>query len=57
MKPNMIYTNGATEWEVNWEYLYGELPAGEYRIAKKINDFRGTGDYDTYTYYAEFTIG
>ena len=53
----MIYTNGATEWEVNWEYLYGELPAGEYRIAKKINDFRGTGDYDTYTYYAEFTIG
>lgn len=45
-----------TEWEVDWTRLYGELPVGNYRIGKSIMDFRGTGDYDTNTYYAAFDI-
>jgi len=43
-------------WEVNWENLYGELPTGEYRIFKEIMDFRGPGDFDTYSCCAEFSV-
>lgn len=51
-----IPANAETEWEVNWSRLYGELPAGSYRISKTVMDFRGTGDYDTKTYYAGFDL-
>ena len=51
-----IPMNDSVEWEVNWEYTYGKLPPGKYRIYKEIMDFRGTGDYDRYNAYAEFTI-
>lgn len=44
------------EWQVDWEWLYGSLDAGEYRIVKDILDFRNTGDYDKYYLAAEFTI-
>jgi len=44
------------EWAVDWDWLYGSLDAGEYRIVKDIADFRGPGDYDTYYLAAEFTI-
>lgn len=46
----------SSEQELNWEWLYGELAPGEYRIKKKISDFRETGDYDTYTAYAHFFL-
>lgn len=52
----IIPMNDSTEWEVNWIELYGELPAGNYRIGKEIMDFRGSGDYDTNTYYANFKV-
>lgn len=52
----LITMEGTTEWEVNWEWLYGPLPAGTYRISKAIMDFRGTGDYDERVYYAQFEI-
>jgi len=45
-----------SEWEVDWEWLYGSLEAGEYRIIKDVSDFRGTGDYDSYYLAAEFEI-
>ncbi len=45
-----------TEWTVDWEIIYGILPDGKYRIGKEVSDFRETGDYDTYIYYAEFEI-
>lgn len=41
---------------ISWEWLYGALPAGEYRVCKNIMDFRGAGDYDEKMYYAEFSI-
>jgi hypothetical protein len=44
------------EWTVDWNWLYGSLDTGEYRIVKDILDFRATGDYDTYYLVAEFSI-
>ncbi len=51
-----IPMDDTVEWIINWEWLYGKLPVGKYRIGKSIMDFRETGDYDTATYYAEFEI-
>ena len=51
-----IPMDGNTQWKVNWTWIYDKLPAGEYRIAKEIMDFRKTGDYDTCISYAYFTI-
>ena len=44
------------EHDVNWEWLYGALPAGQYRMVKEVMDFRDTGDYDTAEFYIEFVI-
>ena len=52
----LIIKDDISDWEVDWEWLYGELPAGKYRIGKEIMDFRRTGDYDKQMYYAEFII-
>ncbi|MBQ7874391.1 MAG: hypothetical protein IJ306_04420 [Oscillospiraceae bacterium] len=52
----LIFMEGTTEMETNWELLYGELPAGIYRIGKEVSDFRGTGDYDKAMFYAEFVL-
>lgn len=51
-----IQKESTTFWEVDWEWLYGELPAGEYRIGKEIMNFRSTGDYDKEMIYADFII-
>ena len=56
MEAWIIPLGGSASWDVNWEWLYGELPAGEYRIGKEIVNFRGPGDYDEEVVYAEFTI-
>lgn len=45
-----------SEMEISWEYLYGSLPAGNYRLSKEFTDFRESGDYDTQTYSVEFEI-
>lgn len=44
------------DWNVNWTYFHGVLPAGKYRITKSFLDFRGTGDFTEYNLAAEFTI-
>lgn len=46
-----------TEWQVNWEWLYGILPPGDYRICKTVIDFRGPGDYSEYPIYVYFRNG
>lgn len=51
-----IPLNGEFTIDVSWDYLYGELPAGQYRMGKNVDDFRKPGDYDYATFYAEFTI-
>ena len=52
-----IITNGeCLEKDLDWEWLYGKLDAGEYRIKKVIHDFRETGDFDKYDVYAYFVL-
>ena len=51
-----IPMNDSIEFELKWERLYGELPAGTYRVVKGFMDFRDGGDYDTETYHTEFEI-
>ena len=51
-----IPMNDTVEWEVDWKWLYGELPIGRYRMGKEITDFRNKGDYDTKIYYVAFEI-
>jgi len=52
----IINKDATTTWDVNWEWLYGKLPAGEYRIGKEIMNFRGPGDFDQEIIYAHFEI-
>ena len=52
----IIQKEGTTQWDVNWEWLYGQLPTGEYRIGKEIMNFRGSGDFDKEMVYADFII-
>ena len=56
MEAYIISENDTSEFEINWSWLYGSLPAGKYRIGKEIMNFRGAGNYDTAMYYAEFEI-
>lgn len=51
-----IKNNDITELVVDWEWLYGELPEGHYRIGKEIMDFRQASDFNKDVYYAEFHI-
>lgn len=44
------------EWTAEWEWLYGSLGKGKYRIVKDVLDFRGTGDYDKHHLAADFTL-
>ncbi|MBR6789557.1 MAG: hypothetical protein IKM31_01670 [Oscillospiraceae bacterium] len=51
-----VMTDGRTEWPVDWEWLYGGLMPGEYRICKEFMDLREPGDFDRTLAFAEFTI-
>lgn len=52
----IINLNSTVRWEIDWEWLYGPLPAGEYRIGKEFTDLRAPGDYDETTIYARFRV-
>jgi hypothetical protein len=41
---------------VDWEWLYGNLDNGEYRIVKNVLDFKAPGDFDTHYLAAEFRV-
>ncbi len=41
---------------VKWEYMYGALPVGEYRVVTKVHDWRAPGDFDVYYLADEFEI-
>lgn len=51
-----IAKNDITRQELNWEWLYGSLAPGSYRIGKSVHDFRDSGDYDVYPVYASFIL-
>jgi hypothetical protein len=46
----------ATERAEEWEWLYGKLSPGKYRINKDFRYSRAPGDYDEYPISAEFEI-
>lgn len=52
----MIAKDDVTEFNINWEWLYGKLPEGTYRLVKGFMNFRGSGDYDNFPYWIEFEI-
>ena len=52
----MIQKDDSVSMQVNWEWLYGTLEPGTYRIVKPVMDFRGPGDFDEKEYSAEFTV-
>lgn len=53
----LIEKNKETVQEVNWEWLYGKLEPGEYRIRKQVDDFVETGmGNKSYTLYARFFL-
>lgn len=52
----LIPKENSTEFEISWEWLYGKLSAGTYRLTKGFTDFRESGDYDTAVYWIEFEI-
>lgn len=52
----LIPMDSSPSWEVDWQWLYGQLSPGQYRIAKEVMDFRGSGDYDKAIFCAEFTV-
>ena len=52
----IIPLNDTISWDINWDWVYGELPSGEYRIGKEIMNFKETGDYEETILYATFTI-
>ena len=45
-----------TEQEVKFDWLYGKLKPGKYRIIKEVIDSGEPGDFDKYWLIAEFTI-
>ncbi len=45
-----------SEWVVDWDWLYGNLEPGEYRIIKKLLDNNSSDKYNIYYLTAEFTI-
>lgn len=51
-----IPSRDSFEQKLNWEWLYGTLEPGSYRIKKEIMDFRASGDFDSYTVYAQFIL-
>ena len=51
-----IVKDADTEFKIDWEWLYGELEPGTYRLVKDFMDFRKTADYDKAFYWVEFVI-
>lgn len=49
-------SNGTTEQNLKWEWIYGSLQLGDYRIKKSVLDFRGPANFDKYTIYAQFKL-
>lgn len=52
----LIPKESSREFEINWNWIFGELPPGTYRLIKEFMDFRGTANYDTFEYWVEFEI-
>ena len=57
--PDIAYTinlEGRTEFPLNWNWIYGELSYGHYRIHKTVMDHADMGSSDFYDLWVEFDI-
>ena len=53
---HIIFPEDSVEQEISWEWLYGELAPGEYRIGKGILESDESGDLQSYMIYAHFIL-
>ena len=51
MELYLIQPDGSVTWDVDWSNIYGEVPAGNYRISKTFMD-----ETSENTYFAYFTV-
>ncbi len=51
-----ITNEDVTDFKIDWEWLYGVLEPGEYRIGKEVIDFIETGSHEKYMIYVHFII-
>lgn len=51
-----IKKNDITELNVEWKWLYDELPPGYYRLSKEVMDFTSAGIYNKKIYQVHFTV-
>ena len=56
MEAYLIEQGKTTHQKIDWQWIYGTLSAGEYRIGKTVSLDRAPGDSETHTFWAEFTI-
>ena len=52
----MIQKDSPYEAVIDFEWRYGKLEPGRYRIVKTVMDVRETGNYTNYVFTAEFGI-
>lgn len=52
----ILPAKGSSEETIDWEWLYGSLNQGEYRIVKELLVMQEAGDYKKYYLAAEFVI-
>ena len=53
----LILPNSTTDnTAVDWEWLFGKLPSGEYKYQKEFLFIRNPGDFDTFVVSVEFSI-
>ena len=52
----LIAADDVTEYEYDWEWLYGSLDVGEYRICINVTDQKDDGVCERYTAYAYFIL-
>lgn len=52
----IVPLNDTVEWEVSWDWLYGKLPKGKYRIGKEFMGIKENNQSQQVVYYAEFGI-
>ena len=52
----IIQKDGTREFDIDWNWIYGELPTGTYRLIKEFIDIRETANYDPFEYWVEFVI-
>ena len=56
IKEWVVENNAVSTMYIDWEWLYGELPAGEYRIQKEIENLKAPHDFSWKNIYARFVI-